>query len=543
MATGGVYRAHPQREPLLLALFAGSLAAALAWAGPPGTDFAAHAYQRAVYLDHGFQLWNNFWYAGHYSFVTYSLLYYPLAGLLGIKLLAVATAAIGTLAFAVLLAREWGPRARYASVAFAAVWGTYILTAAFPFALGLSLALLAVCALQSGSRSWFALLVALTLGASPLAFLLMALVLAGIALCGNVSVARMTWPALTVAGWALVEVVLWRAFPSGGLYPFSSALLLQGLLFCAAVVLLTWRIEAARPLSFIFLVLAAGCVAAYAVPSGVGQNMIRFRFVALPVMVLALSLRHWRPWPVAVCLLALATWWNLSPLASSFGRGETDPAGSATYWQPAIGFLKAHLTPSYRVEVVGTARHWEAAYLPRAGIPITRGWFRQDDFPQNEVLYGPLSAGGYLDWLHALGVRYVVLTSSPPDYSARREAALIRSGRIPLQPVFRGGGTEVLQVPAARRMISGNRDPRVLSFSQARFVVRVRRGGYYRMAVRYSPYWTVSSGCISRTRDGMVLLAIPKAETVSVSFLVSPARAFHVLTHASQSSCTGQPVT
>src|SRR5436190_2074557 len=64
MAAGAVYRAHSHREPLLMAAVAGSLAAALAWAGPPGTDFAAHAYPRAAYLDHGFQLWNNFWYAG-----------------------------------------------------------------------------------------------------------------------------------------------------------------------------------------------------------------------------------------------------------------------------------------------------------------------------------------------------------------------------------------------------------------------------------------------------------------------------------------------
>ena len=100
---------HPLvREALLSAAAAASVAAALAWLGPPGTDFAAHAYQRAVFLDHGFTLWNNFWYAGRYSFVTYSLLYYPLAALLGIRLLAVATIALAALAFAVVLWREWG---------------------------------------------------------------------------------------------------------------------------------------------------------------------------------------------------------------------------------------------------------------------------------------------------------------------------------------------------------------------------------------------------------------------------------------------------
>ena len=79
------------REALAASGGAAILSALVVWFGPPGTDFAAHVYQRAIYLQHGFALWNNFWYAGRYSFVTYSLLYYPLAALLGIRLLAVAT--------------------------------------------------------------------------------------------------------------------------------------------------------------------------------------------------------------------------------------------------------------------------------------------------------------------------------------------------------------------------------------------------------------------------------------------------------------------
>ena len=81
----------------------------------------------------------------------------------------------------------------------------------------------------------------------------------------------------------------------------------------------------------------------------------------------------------------------------------------------------------------------------------------------------------------------------------------------------------------------------MLSFSQARFVVRLERAGYYRMAVRYSPYWTASSGCISKTDDGMIGLAA-RAETVSVSFRPTPGRAFDFLTHVSQSSCAGRPM-
>ena len=72
-----MYRAGAlAREAALSAFAAASVAALLAWYGPPGSDFAAHAYQRAVFLQHGFSLWSNFWYAGRYSFVTYSLLYY-----------------------------------------------------------------------------------------------------------------------------------------------------------------------------------------------------------------------------------------------------------------------------------------------------------------------------------------------------------------------------------------------------------------------------------------------------------------------------------
>src|SRR5713226_10248687 len=176
-------RASPlAREAVLSTGVAAAFAAALAWAGPPGTDLAAHVYQRAVFLHHGFTLWNNFWYAGRYSFVTYSLLYYPLAALLGIRLLAVATISAAALAFAVVVLRQWGAKARWSSRTFAVMWAATVLSAAFPFALGSALALLAIWALQ-GRRLWrFALFAVLTLAASPVAFLLLALVLAGIAI-------------------------------------------------------------------------------------------------------------------------------------------------------------------------------------------------------------------------------------------------------------------------------------------------------------------------------------------------------------------------
>src|SRR6266540_2631234 len=117
------------REAMLAAAAAASLAAVLLWFGPPGNDLAAHLYQRALFLEHGFVLWNNFWYAGRYSFIGYSVLYYPLSAVLGIKVLALASIAAAALAFAVVVGREWGPAARWSGRTFAVVWAGTVLSA------------------------------------------------------------------------------------------------------------------------------------------------------------------------------------------------------------------------------------------------------------------------------------------------------------------------------------------------------------------------------------------------------------------------------
>jgi hypothetical protein len=187
------------REAVLCAGAAALLASLLVWLGPPGADFAAHAYQRSAFLQHGFAFWNNFWYAGRYSFITYSLIYYPLAALLGIKLLAAATVSAASFAFAALVGSEWGSTARWSSRTFAVVWAGIVLSGAFPFMLGVPLGLLALWALQRGARWRFGALAALTLAASPLSFLLLTVVLAGIGLARWRERRRFVAPAVVVA--------------------------------------------------------------------------------------------------------------------------------------------------------------------------------------------------------------------------------------------------------------------------------------------------------------------------------------------------------
>jgi hypothetical protein len=512
-----------RREAFLSAAAAGSLAALLVWLGPPGSDLAAHAYQRTVFLHDGFALWNNFWYAGRYSFVTYSLLYYPLAALLGIRLLAVATIATAAYAFAVVLWREWGPATRWSSRTFAVVWAGVVLSAAFPFALGAALALVAISAIQARAHWRFALLAALTLAASPVAFLLLVVVLGGVALARR-DFSRHAGPAATVAAAGVFEAALWRAFPGGGRYPFSFAEAATALAFCVVGLAFTWRVESARVLRFVFGVYFVACATFYVVPSAIGENVVRLRFAALPLAVLVFTLRRWRPLVPAIVVCALAVSWNVTPLAASYAKGEADPTAKAAYWAPAVRFLHRNLTAGYRAEAVDTVGHWPAVYLARARIPLARGWFRQDDFPQNQVLYSELGPKRYLTWLRGLGVRYVVLANAPPDYSARGESTLLRSGRAGLRAVYRSMRLTIYAVPRPRPLLTGPGRPVVSSLTQSRVEVIVGRGRY-RLAVRWSPYWKSSEGCLSKGPDGMIVLRTRQTALVRLTFDVDAKRA------------------
>ena len=60
------------------------------------------------------------------------------------------------------------------------------------------------------------------------------------------------------------------------------------------------------------------CLASFFVNSPLGENIARVRFAALPIAVLVLSLRGWRPIRLRAVALLLAASWNLSPHAWSF---------------------------------------------------------------------------------------------------------------------------------------------------------------------------------------------------------------------------------
>jgi hypothetical protein len=506
------------RETVLCTALAAIAASLLVWLAPPGGDLAAHEYQRSLFLGHGFTLWDNFWYAGRYTFVGYSVLYYPLAALLGIELLAVLTVAVAAGAFTRLFEREWGRSARWAGRSFALVWPGVILAGEFPLALGIVLALLCLLALQSGRRWTGAVFILLALAASPVAFVLLAVVLVGLA-AGRRPALRLrasAVPALTVVFAAAAEALTLHLFPVGTL-SFPAVEAIQAVAFCVILLGLTWRLERAGGLHGFLAVYLVAVIAIYAIPTGLGHDIARMRLLALPLTLLVAALRRWRPLPVVVAAVALAAAWNLFPLASSWASSAADRSANPKVWPAPVSYLRTHLRTGYRVEAVDTVDHWPALYLARADIPLVRGWFRQDDHPVAALLYRPFTASEYVAWLRRLGVAYVVLTNAPPDHSSRREASLVRSGGAGLTRVFLSRSVSIYAVPRPRPIVTGPGQPTVLALRESHLLVRVSQAGTYRVAVRWSPYWQASTGCLARS-DGMLRLQTRSAATVRITF-------------------------
>ena len=200
-------------------------------------------------------------------------------------------------------------------------------------------------------------------------------------------------------------------------------------------------------------------------------------------------------------------------------------------------YLHAHLHTGYRVEAVDTAEHWPAFYLARADIPLVRGWFRQDDLPLPLSSTGGSPPAEYVAWLRRLGVAYVVLTDAPPDYSSRREAKLVRSGQAGLRRVFATPRSRSTPCREPQPIVTGPGRPTVLALRESRLLVRVTRGGTYHVAVRWSPYWHASTGCLMRAPGGMVRLRTRAAATVRIAFDVDASSLFDAFAGTPRQTC------
>jgi len=335
--------------------------------------------------------------------------------------------------------------------------------------------------------------------------------------------------------------MVWRLFPDGGRYPFWGDDFTGTLVFCLVGIVLSWRVDRASSLRWLFVVYGAVAIGAFLVSSDLGSNIARLRLAAIPLGLLVLPMRRWKPWPICVAALGLAVYWNVAPIATTYANTASDPSGSATFWQPAVGWFHEHLSPDYRVEAVDTVSHWPAVFLPRAGIPLARGWFRQDDFPQNLVLYqSPLTPDAYLSWLRTMGVGYVVASDAPPDFSAVNEAALLAGGQSGLPRVFSQGHVSIYAVPNPSPMVTGLFPARVLTITESQVVLAVSQPASYRVAVRYSPYWRSPNACVEPAPDGMTNIVAESPGIVPLTFRINAGAAMKALTGQPPHWCGGE---
>ncbi len=486
-------------RPLGAALVAAALALALILLGPPGGDAAAHMYLTEAWREHGWQLWDNFWYAGRYAQVNYSLLFYPLAALLGTPTVVVASCAGAAAAFAALLRRRWAAIATGPAVAFALLVPLAVAAGTYPFLLGLAIALGSLVALAAGRRALALLGVLATAAAHPLALAFLLAVLLAVGLTtpgwwrsrGNQVVAA---GAVAVAG---LQALLLRGFEATDAhYPFDpkDAIAIAG--FCLAGLLLTRGLPDQRPLRALFLVYAGLGALAFVLSSPLGGNVVRLLLLmGAPLLLLPLAARGFRPRAIAGVLLVGALMWQALPAVAGWKTAADSRAQNEDFWYPVIAFLQEHGDANHRVQVVATADNWEAFYLAKRNVPLARGWFRQDDFPANEVLYEtPLTAARYQSWLRRVGVRYVLLPHDPLDYSAVNEAKLLRSGESGLPVVARMGGWTVYELPRATPIATPADGISVLKLTSGSVTLRAARPGVYRLRLRYTPYWRVERG-------------------------------------------------
>src|SRR3954447_23940811 len=127
------------------------LALAYLIARPPSADLAAQAFRADLFADHGFLIWNNDWYAGHYL-PSYSVLFPPLAAAVGPRLVGALSAVVAAGLFGALARRRYGERARLGTLWFGAGTASLLLAGELTFALGVAVGLGALLALQR--RRW-----------------------------------------------------------------------------------------------------------------------------------------------------------------------------------------------------------------------------------------------------------------------------------------------------------------------------------------------------------------------------------------------------
>ncbi len=531
-----------KREALVCAGLTAVVAVLLLAFGPAPGDAEVHLY-RTFLVQHGTFVWDNFWYEGDFPLVSYSLLYYLPAALIGNVPLVLGSVVASTALFASIVGREWGKASVWPSRAFGVFAAAPLFTGLYSYSLGFTMVLATLRVLQS-RRPWLGVaFAALALGFSPLAFAFLILILASILLAKR----RLTAPGRRIAAGiaALVgfELLLLKLFPSGGVYPFHLVNLAGVLLVCVSGALVARRARYGAPLFAFFVLWGATSCLVSMVASPIGGNWTRLSEVVFPVTLLAASLADFKPRRLVTLALAAAFVYDLAgPVLLIPYRLDNRPA-SASFWRPAIAYLQEHAQPGFRVEVVPTAAHWESYWIPHAGFALARGWYRQLDLVDNRALYKKhLDAAGYERWLRSAGVEYVLLPSTELDpVGGPAEARVLRAHPSGLREVYRTRTWTIFALAHPTPILTGPARSRIDAFGHTRISGFVAAPGRYLLRVHYAPLWNhTGSVCITEAPNEMTWLdaRAPGAFSLSVA---SPPQALIRVFDAHQSCVQESP--
>jgi hypothetical protein len=520
-------RISPRRELLLGAALTAVFAGLVLAVGPAPGDAPVHLYRTFLVRD-GALVWDNFWYAGTYPLASYSLLYYLPAALVGNLPLVFAAAVASTVLFSSIALREWGRAALWPSRIFGVLAAAPLFTGLYAYTLGFA-AMLATLKLLQMRRPWLAaVFAALTVGFSPLAFAFLCLIVGSYAISGRAIARRQLWFGVALGLAAAIEVAALVLFPGagGGVYPFHWIDFVAVIGVTTLGLLVARSARGAGPLVAFYALWGLGSVVVYIVPTPLGDNWTRLSAFVFPVMLLTASLAGFRPRRLVVLALAAAFAYNLVPYALLVPSRLGNDTQQASFWRPALGFLRQHDHLGFRVEVVPTAEHWEAYWIPKSGFPLARGWYRQLDVADNPTLYANhLDATAYRRWLRSAAVRYVLLSRTAPlDWEGGpQEARVLRSASSGLKAVFRSRDWTIYELPHATPLLTGPASPVITSFGHTAIRGRVFAAGRYLMRAHYSPYLRLQGGgCVAPGPDKMTYLDLTRPQRFALSVPGTP---------------------
>src|SRR5262249_49836562 len=375
-------------------------------------------------------------------------------------------------------------------------------TGLYAYSLGFTAMLATLKLLQLRRLRLAALMAALTVGFSPLAFAFLCLIVASYPLARRPVARRDAWFGAGLVVAAGIEVGALVLFPgSTGSYPFHWIDFAGVMLVTVLGVLVARHARGGAPLVAFYALWGLGSVVVYIVPTPLGDNWTRLSAFIFPVMLLTASLAGFRPRRLVAFALAAAFAYNVVPYILLVPSRLDNHTEQASFWRPAIGFLRAHDQPGFRVEVVPTAEHWEAYWIPKSGLALARGWYRQLDVADNPTLYKKhLSPVAYRSWLRSDAVRYVALTTTAPlDWEGGpQEARVLRSPDSGLRVVFRSANWTIYELPHATPLLTGPAAPIVTSFGHTVIGGRVFAAGHYLLRAHYNPYWRLKgAGCVA----------------------------------------------